>query len=438
MSDTLSEKREELSAKRDLYKTIFEEAAVEGEDGKRDFTQVECLGTAVNALEGAEKAKRVAEIAAELKDAITDLDVEISTAEASADFDSTEQHFKNQRKRQPFASGSAATKDHGRKLNFDQIVKRIVDDETFKAWQRGSKDGRIEIDALWSEAKTLADPFSTTDGFPPEVTRNGVLVDTRLAPLSLSDIVPRGRTGQNSVAFMQQTVRSNAAAEVAEGAIKAESDAQFAEATVPVREIATWIPVTDIVLEDAPFVASVLESQLRGGVAKRLDTQIMSGDGVSPNFTGIRNTAGVQAFNGALNSDAFQNLMEAGSLIQTGAAFAEPTHLIISAGDWVTLANTKITDGRFLIGNPQDMTARRVWGWPVILSHELATGEALLGSFAADNIQLIERRGISVERGLTGDQFIRDQQTLRATVRMALAVYRPAAFVSITDLFGTA
>lgn len=39
MSDTLSERREELSAKRELYKQVFEEAAVEGEDGKRDFTQ---------------------------------------------------------------------------------------------------------------------------------------------------------------------------------------------------------------------------------------------------------------------------------------------------------------------------------------------------------------------------------------------------------------
>lgn len=434
MSDTLSEKREELSAKRDLYKQVFEEAAVEGEDGKRDFTQVECLGTAVNALEGAEKAKRVAEIAAELKDAITELDVEISTAEASADFDSTEQHFKSQRKRQPFAAGASATKDRGRKLSFGQIAKRVVDDPVFKAWQRGETNGRVDIDASWFDAKAL---MSTTAGFPPEVTRTGVMVDIPLRPPQIIDIVPRAQTGQNAVAYMQQDTRTQAAAEVAEGTTKPEATLVWSERTTAVKEVAVSLPVTDIMLDDAPQIASLIETQLREDINERLDQQVLVGDDSVDafNFLGILNQTGIltQSGAGVPIPDAIKT---AGTAIQTGAARATPTHVVLHPDDWDQLALLQKADGEYLYGSPADMVAPRIWGWPIVVNEELTPGTALVGGFSARNLQLYERRGISVARGFSGTDFVQNRQTLKAFGRWALAVYRPAAFITITSLGG--
>lgn len=432
MSDTLSEKREELAAKRDLYKQVFDEAAVEGEDGKRDFTQVECLGTSVNQLEGAEKAKRVAEIAAELKEAITELDVEISTAEASADFDQTEQHFKSQRKRQPFASGASVTKDRGRRLSFEQIAKRVVEDPTFKAWQRGSTDGRIEVDASWFDAKAL---MSTTAGFPPEVTRTGVMVDIPLRPPQILDILPRAQTGQNSVAYMQQDTRTQAAVEIAEGTAKPEATFVWSEVTTPVQEIAVSLPVTDVMLDDAPQIASLIETQLREDIQERLDGQSLNGNGTSPNLRGILNHVGVltQSGVGVPMPDAIKS---AGTAIQIGAARATPTHVVLHPTDWDALSTLKEAGAGYIFGNPGEMVAPRIWGWPIVVNEELPAGTALVGGFSARNLQLYERRGISVARGFSGTDFVQNRQTLKAFGRWALAVYRPAAFITITG-FGT-
>lgn len=430
MSDTLSEKREELSAKRDLYKQAHEEAAVEGEDGKRDFTQVECLGTSVNQLEGAEKAKRVIEILAELKDSITELDVEISTAEASADFDSTEQHFKSQRKRQPIASGSAYTKDRGRKLSFEQIAKRVTEDPTFKNWQRGSTDGRIEIDASWSEAKAL---MSTTAGFPPEVTRTGVMVDIPLRPPQLIDVLPRAQTGENSVEYMQQDTRTQAAVEVAEGAPKPQATFVWSPRQTPVREIAASIPVTDIMLDDAPQIASLIETQLREDITERLDSQALIGDGLTVNLSGILDQVGLLTF--ARTTEPIPNALRRGiTLVKNGVARAQPTHVVLHPDDWEQISVLQGSDGKYLFGDPGEQIVPRVWGLPVIENQELTVGTALIASFAARNLQLYERRGISVARGFSGTNFVDNQQTIKAFGRWALAVYRPAAFCSVTNI----
>ena len=53
---------------------------------------------------------------------------------------------------------------------------------------------------------------------------------------------------------MTETTATNAAAAVAEGQAKPQSTLVFGETTEPVRKIATILPVTDEMLEDAPQI----------------------------------------------------------------------------------------------------------------------------------------------------------------------------------------
>lgn len=432
MSDNLSELREERDAKRALHQQIFDEALVkDGDEEKHDLKQVECLGTAVNELEGTEKARKVASIAKELEEAIAELDEKVCTLEARDGFITTQKHFENQRKRPAFPS--AVTKDAtGRPLTVKQIARRVIEDPTFKSWRQGSQDGKIVIDASWLESKAL---MSTSAGFEPESTRTGQIVDIPLRPPQVTDIMPRGQTGQANVVFMRQTTRTQAAAEVAEGALKPEATFVFAEETTPVREIAVTLPVTDVQFEDVPFIESLIETMLREDILERLDSQILVGDGIAPNLEGLLNVTGIQDFNGGAGSDAFVDIQEAGNLLRTGAARATPTHVLLHPNDWTQLSTSKTTEGEFIFGSPGDQVAPRVWGWPIVINESLTPGQGLIGGFAARNIQLVERRGVVVDRGFIGNQFAEDQQTLRAKMRAALAVFRPAAFATISGLF---
>lgn len=436
----LEELREELEAKRALLDQIFDEARAEAEDGSetQDLKQVECLGKAVKDLEGAEKAKRVAEEIQRLTDEVLALDEKITTAEAVERGKSTRDHFKSQVKRRGTPGGvSSVASDTGRSLTAKQIAQRVVNSDEYKAWRRGATS-RIDIDlASWGDAvgqgtKAL---MSTTAGFQPESTRTGQVVDIPLRPPQIIDIMPRGTTGQQLVVYMQQTTRTQAAAEVAEGAAKPEATFVFAETSSPVQEVAVSLPVTNTQLEDVPFIAGLIESMLREDITERLDQQILTGDGIAPNLQGILNTPGILNVS-AVGVDDINAIAQAGTAIRTGVARAVPTHVLLHPTDWDGVRLRQATDGQYLLGNPQDPVSPRIWGWPVVLNEELTPGTGLIGGFATRNIQLVERRGISVERGLVNSQFVQNQQTIRASMRAAVVVFRPAAFATITGLDG--
>lgn len=434
---TLQELKEELQAKRDLLKQIFDEAKTgeKDEDSKPilDFEKVMGLGSAVNKLEGAEKAIRVTEIVKELQEAIADLDLKVRTKEAAEGYAASEKHFSEQRKRPAFPTAPAEAR--AKDLTFFQIARRVIEDPIFKAWRQGSRDGRIEVDAYWTGSKRLERKalMTTSAGFEPESTRTGVVVDLPLRPLQVVDIIPMGRTGQANVVYMEQTTRTQAAAEVAEGGAKPEATFVFTEQSAAVREIAVSIPVTDIQLEDVEFIGSMIETMLREDIDERLDSQIIVGDGIAPNLLGILNTSGIQTQ--AKGTDPIPDaIAKAGTLLRTGVARAAPTHVLLHPDDWDDVRLLRTADGEYLFGNPSQMVQPRIWGMPIVLNEALSAGTGLIGSFMPRNIQLVERRGIMVERGFVGNQFVENKQTIRAATRKALVVFRPAAFATVTGL----
>jgi hypothetical protein len=49
-------------------------------------------------------------------------------------------------------------------------------------------------------------------------------------------------------------------------------------------------------------------------------------------------------------------------------------------------------------------------------------------------IQLYERKGLEVLVGYVNDDFTKGKRTIRAGLRVALAIYRAAAFCTVTGL----
>jgi len=70
----------------------------------------------------------------------------------------------------------------------------------------------------------------------------------------------------------------------------------------------------------------------------------------------------------------------------------------------------------------------------VVLNDALAEGTALVGAFTPEWIMLFERRGLDIQMGYVGTQFTSGLRTMRADMRAALAVFRPAAFHTVTGL----
>lgn len=425
---TLTELRKQRDDKRTFLATIFSESLVKADDGSKqyDFRKVTSLKDGIENLEGKEKSVKVAEKVRELNAELDTICKEVETLEAAEKAAGEFSDRENERKGMLHPTGRERDPRKERK----SIGQAVVEHEIFKKWCSGSMDGKIVLkDAGLAEIKAL---FQTTAGWQAESTRTGIVVDAVTRPLQILDIMPTGQTGQPNVVYMEETTRTHASAEVAEGALKPESAFALTERTTPVREIADSIPVTDIQLEDVPMVQSYLDGRLRFGVRQRLDNQVVAGDGLAPNLEGILNVTGIQTQ--ARGTDPVPDaIFKAGTLVRvTGRAV--PTHVLLHPNDWQGIRLLRTSDGIYIWGSPSEAGPERIWGWPVIQNEVLTENTGLIGSFEPAWITLFERRDIVVERGFVGNQFRENRATIRASMRAALAVFRPAAFATITGI----
>src|SRR3546814_12904145 len=99
-----------------------------------------------------------------------------------------------------------------------------------------------------------------------------------------------------------------------------------------------------------------------------------------------------------------------------------------------------ITDGGYLFANPQNDSQPRLWGLPVVETQAMTAGNFLTGAFRL-GAQIFDRQDARVEVSTEdSDNFRKNLVTILAEERLALAVYRPEAFIrggfaaAITDI----
>ena len=113
---------------------------------------------------------------------------------------------------------------------------------------------------------------------------------------------------------------------------------------------------------------------------------------------------------------------------------ANPTATVFHPNDWQDIRLTRTTDGLYILGNPADPGPDRLWGVPVAQSDAIAENTALTGDFAIFS-RLYERRGIVVKVSDSHSTFfVEGKQMIRAEMRDAFVVFRPAAFATITGI----
>jgi HK97 family phage major capsid protein len=416
---TLKELREKLETQEAALEAVFAEA--KDDKGEYDFTKVKCLGDEVKGSVAVAKKVR------EMNDAITETAKEIETIDAAlkahADLES-----RNQPQRtvpHPDGGGDPIAAP----AEIKTLGQRITEHPVFKEWLAGDRSSPIEIpDYGLAELKTL---FQTTVGWAPESTRTGQLVDAVTRPIQVLDVIPAGQTGQAAVVYMEETVRSHAAAEMAENAAYAEAQFELDEKNSVVRKIGTSIPVTDEQLEDVPMVQGYLEQRLRFGVRQRLDGQVLVGDGNAPNLRGITQVVGIltQAKGGDPVPDAIHKAM---TLVRvTGRA--QPNVIMLHPNDWQDIRLLRTADGIYIWGSPSEAGPARIWGLPVVIADALTENTGLVGDFA-NFCSLFERRGIELKIGLDASDFTTGKQHMRADMRTAFVVFRPAAFATVTGI----
>ncbi len=247
----------------------------------------------------------------------------------------------------------------------------------------------------WSDAVA---EYAHSNGMKALVTSGSVAVSVPLSPQPIAlpqrarfvlELMSAVEAEGGNYAYLKQSVRTNNAAPVADGATKPTSIytlVRVDDTTKVIAHLSERIP--RFYVEDAPLLRSFIQNEMFYGIQSALDGQILSGNGTAP-----AKVEGVAMSQFAANSG---------------------------------------------VGSPVDGMTRTLWGVPVVVSTSLTNGTALLGDFRGSaslfytgqpRLDWSESTYDSVA-GAT--DFERNFLRFRAEGRFGFAVTRPTGFVSIT------
>lgn len=431
---TLDQARDKMRVRQEELSKVFAEA--KNDDGKYDFNKVTCLGGEVKGSIAV--AEKVNQMNAELNELGEHVDT-LDGAEKAA-----REHEGREKGRRGFPFPGQRGEEKGSRRQVKSLGEWLAEEKAYQNWAKAGAGGGVtlQFDEAWPSdilakaaqfdtmgAKAL---FETSAGYAPQSLRIGGFVEAATRPIQLLDIIPVAQTGYESVVYMEETTRTHAAAEKAEGGTYAESAFAFTEKNSPVVKITDSLPVTDEQLKDAAMMESYVNGRLLFGIRQRLDTQVLIGNGTAPNLRGLKNVSGIQTQ--ARGADPVPDTIYKAMTKIRVIGRAIPTHVLLHPDDWQGVRLMRTADGVYVWGNPSEAGPERIWGQPVVQQDIDSAGTGYVGSFQPSWVSLFERQGIEMQVGYTGTQFVEGKRTVRGDMRAALAWFRPAAFCETTGL----
>jgi HK97 family phage major capsid protein len=254
--------------------------------------------------------------------------------------------------------------------------------------------------------------------------------------LKVRDVLSARPTTMSSVDYVKVTAPPSIASPVAEASLKPENSITFASLSEKVKLIATWIPATRQVLDDFTELMGFIQSALPYYVNLEEELQLLSGDNTGENLHGLLPQA--TSFNAALLPSAASGWTRldviATAIKQINAAKEiDPTFVVVNTNDWWSLALTKDSLGRYLLGDPGSLITPRVFGLAVVPTTSIAQGSFLVGSGNPVAAEIRDGMEMTVEISTEhSDYFTRNLVAVRAEKRLALVTKRPASFVTGT------
>lgn len=253
--------------------------------------------------------------------------------------------------------------------------------------------------------------------------------------MTVRDLLGQARTTSNAIEWPVETGFTNNAAPVAEGTAKPYSDLTFDLKSAPVITLAHLFKVSRQVMDDAPALAAHIERRGVYGLQLVEENQLLNGSGSGQNLKGIIPQATAFAPTWSSQDETpIDRVLQA--ISQAEDAELPVTGVVISKRDWRRILGTKDADGNYIIGNPQSPNGGPVrlvrpglWDIDLVASNAIAPGKMLIGAFK-EGATIFDRMDTEVLiSGENDKDFELNLFTVRIETRLALATFRPEAFI---------
>jgi len=419
---SLAAVREELAAKRQFVHRIFEQA---GPD--LDMDRVDLINGTTD-----EKVAEYQRLEKEMSE-LVNKERDLSLVESIAQKNQLAMEVSGRIEggmRFP-AAGTGAGAPAGGYRQAQKSLREVLKEHKGYRDFRADQVRTVSFDLPDFDAKTLI----TLSTVSPQNLRQPGVVNMALEERTVADLMMEGQIDRGIIEYYEETTVTNAAAPTSEGSSKPEAALAWTLRTETARKIPVWIPATKEAMDDVSWLETQIRNRLSFMIRRTEEDQLLNGDGNAPNLRGILNRSGIQTQ--AKGSDptpdaiykAMQKVRGAG-----GSGFAEPTAVVLHPNDWTDIKLLRTADGLYIWGNPSDEGPDRIWGLPVRQTTAMSEGTGLVGAFRP-YAEVLRREGITITLSTEhSTYFIDNKVAILAEERLALAVYRPSAFATVTGI----
>lgn len=249
-------------------------------------------------------------------------------------------------------------------------------------------------------------------------------------PTRLLELVQRRPITENTFSYLRETVATNNATVVADGATKPTSVYTFEEIEDRARVVAHLSePFPIRYASDHASMVQVLDGQMQAGVYEAIERLIVNGTGTGEEWAGILTTTGTTAV--AFATDAVTTLRKARTTLELLGERITAVAMNPADIEALDLIRENGTTGGFLL----DSNAyERLFGPGVqgVPSLAVPAGTAILGDWSV--VELKVREDVqSLAATQAGDLFDKNQMKLRTEGRYGFKFSRPQA-LAVVDL----
>lgn len=248
----------------------------------------------------------------------------------------------------------------------------------------------------------------------------------------IRDIVPGGTIGQGTeFVFMKENgTGEGAPSPVAEGWTKAQVDMDLIEASVKIETIAGWLRVTRKAMNNIPGFISWLQMRLPQRLLNIEDSQLLQGNGTSPNIKGIMTAGNYTAATTSSQLLVEQLIDGLAQLEDTNERYADG--ILLRPREYYRFFKTK-TGGSKEYDLPKNVVIANgtlfISGVPVYQSTAVPAGKYIIGDFS-EGCQLLVQEGMRLEFFEQDGTNVRENKiTVRIEETVAFPVYGSDFFI---------
>lgn len=310
------------------------------------------------------------------------------------------------------------------------LGQKVAAHEAIKNYQGGTATFKISTKADTINKSPAANSI-TRNTITPAYQAGMVTMPDQ--PLQIEQLIPHIPVSVDAIEYTKEGSVTDGSKIVAEGEKLGETTVTNPTLhTANCVNIGAYTVVTHQLLTNESALAAFIETKMQYKLKLNIENQLVNGNGTSTQLGGLLHegnfTDKTTAVQGKLPKSG-ATLLDFALLLKTEfeKQYIVPERLLLNPDDWTQLALLKDANGHYILGGPQLLATKNLWGLPVMTTPFVAAGKYILGNFTL-GATIYDREALDFRiSDSDGENFKSMLYTFRVNRRLGFAVENPLA-----------